>query len=119
MKQLYKLFLGVDATQVEVNPFGETPDGRGILMDCINRAARRVFSLLVFICLGVSLFLCSRTVLCFDAKIVFDDNASFRQEEIFAMRDTAEEASWCTRQQRGRKFSVSHSSPLFSGPARS
>ena len=29
MKQLYKLFLGVDAIQVEVNPFGETPDGRG------------------------------------------------------------------------------------------
>lgn len=29
MRQLYKLFMGVDAMQVEVNPFGETPDGRG------------------------------------------------------------------------------------------
>ena len=27
--KLYDLFCGVDATQVEINPFGETPDGRG------------------------------------------------------------------------------------------
>ena len=31
------------------------------------------------------------TVVCFDAKIGFDDNASFRQKDIFDMRDTAEE----------------------------
>ncbi len=30
-------------------------------------------------------------VVCFDAKINFDDNAQFRQQEIFAGRDTAEE----------------------------
>jgi hypothetical protein len=30
-------------------------------------------------------------VVCFDAKINFDDNAAFRQQEIFAMRDTTEE----------------------------
>ncbi|EAL70117.1 succinate-CoA ligase [Dictyostelium discoideum AX4] len=30
-------------------------------------------------------------VICMDAKINFDDNASFRQKEIFEMRDTAEE----------------------------
>ena len=29
IKRLYNLFIGVDATQVEVNPFGETPDGQG------------------------------------------------------------------------------------------
>lgn len=29
IKNLYQLFLAVDATQVEVNPFGETPDGEG------------------------------------------------------------------------------------------
>ncbi|XP_071479118.1 succinate--CoA ligase [GDP-forming] subunit beta, mitochondrial-like [Diadema antillarum] len=57
IKNLYKLFLGVDATQVEVNPFGETPDGR---------------------------------VVCFDAKINFDDNAEFRQKEVFAMDDQTE-----------------------------
>mgnify|MGYP001390802672 CR=1 FL=1 len=29
MERLYNLFLSVDATQVEINPFGLTPDGRG------------------------------------------------------------------------------------------
>ncbi|XP_043933899.1 succinate--CoA ligase [GDP-forming] subunit beta, mitochondrial isoform X2 [Protopterus annectens] len=57
IKKLYSLFLKVDATQVEVNPFGETPEGQ---------------------------------VVCFDAKINFDDNAEFRQKEIFAMDDTSE-----------------------------
>ncbi|XP_076468841.1 succinate--CoA ligase [GDP-forming] subunit beta, mitochondrial-like [Babylonia areolata] len=57
IKKLYELFLKVDATQVEINPFGETDDGR---------------------------------VVCFDAKINFDDNAEFRQKEIFAMDDMAE-----------------------------
>lgn len=58
MKQLYELFIGVDALQVEINPFAETPDG---------------------------------DVLCFDAKINFDDNAAFRQKDIFDQRDTTEE----------------------------
>lgn len=57
IKLLYKLFLKVDATQIEINPFGETPDGQ---------------------------------VVCFDAKMNFDDNAAFRQKEIFAMDDTSE-----------------------------
>ena len=29
-------------------------------------------------------------VVCFDAKINFDDNAEFRQKEIFALEDNAE-----------------------------
>jgi len=29
IQRLYGLFLKVDATQVEINPFGETPDGQG------------------------------------------------------------------------------------------
>ncbi|KAG0415248.1 hypothetical protein HPB47_007581 [Ixodes persulcatus] len=57
IKHLYNLFIKVDATQVEVNPFGETPDGR---------------------------------VVCFDAKINFDDNAAFRQKDIFAQEDVSE-----------------------------
>ena len=32
--KLYDLFCGVDATQVEINPFGETPDGRGTVVQC-------------------------------------------------------------------------------------
>lgn len=51
---LYNLFLKVDATQVEINPFGETDKGE---------------------------------VVCFDAKFNFDDNAEFRQKDIFAMDD--------------------------------
>lgn len=58
MEGLYNLFVNVDATQVEINPLGETPDGQ---------------------------------VVCFDAKINFDDNSEFRQKEIFSQRDTAEE----------------------------
>lgn len=58
MGKLYDLFLKVDATQVEVNPFGETPDGK---------------------------------VVSFDAKINFDDSASYRQEKIWNERDVAEE----------------------------
>ena len=57
IKKLYELFIGVDATQVEVNPFGLTDQNE---------------------------------VVCFDAKINFDDNAQFRQREIFAMEDTSE-----------------------------
>uniref|UniRef100_A0A3P9IYW2 Succinate--CoA ligase [GDP-forming] subunit beta, mitochondrial n=1 Tax=Oryzias latipes TaxID=8090 RepID=A0A3P9IYW2_ORYLA len=57
IKKLYDLFLKVDATQVEVNPLGETPQGQ---------------------------------VVCFDAKINFDDNAEFRQKAVFAMDDMTE-----------------------------
>ncbi|NWH63520.1 SUCB2 ligase, partial [Geococcyx californianus] len=57
IKKLYNLFLKIDATQIEVNPFGEMTEGQ---------------------------------VVCFDAKINFDDNAEFRQKEIFAMDDKSE-----------------------------
>ncbi|KAL9959399.1 hypothetical protein ACROYT_G032721 [Oculina patagonica] len=33
IKALYELFLKVDATQVEINPFGETPDGKVVCFD--------------------------------------------------------------------------------------
>uniref|UniRef100_A0A8C2EF44 Succinate-CoA ligase, GDP-forming, beta subunit n=1 Tax=Cyprinus carpio TaxID=7962 RepID=A0A8C2EF44_CYPCA len=36
------------------------------------------------------LFCCLSTVVCFDAKINFDDNAEFRQKAVFAMDDTTE-----------------------------
>jgi len=58
IEQLYNLFIEVDSTQVEINPFAVTPDGQ---------------------------------VVCFDAKIGFDDNASFRQKDIFAIGDTSED----------------------------
>lgn len=57
MAGLYELFLKTDATQVEINPFAETPEGE---------------------------------VYCVDAKINFDDNASFRQKAVFDMGDDSE-----------------------------
>jgi hypothetical protein len=60
---LYKLFVGTDATQVEINPLaeGSVPGG----------AAGLIFAV--------------------DAKLNFDDNASFRQAEIYAQRDKSME----------------------------
>lgn len=56
-KRVTILIFQVDAVQVEINPFVETPQG---------------------------------DVVSVDAKIGFDDNAKFRQQEIFAMEDTTE-----------------------------
>eukprot|EP01099_Mayorella_cantabrigiensis_P006969 TRINITY_DN59_c0_g1_i2.p2 TRINITY_DN59_c0_g1~~TRINITY_DN59_c0_g1_i2.p2 ORF type:complete len:225 (+),score=66.64 TRINITY_DN59_c0_g1_i2:696-1370(+) len=54
MQRIYDMFLAVDATLIEVNPFAETATGE---------------------------------VLCLDAKVNFDDNAGFRQKQIFAKKD--------------------------------
>ena len=104
IKRLYQLFCSVDATQVEINPFAETPEGRGEYC--------KITYLHYNICLQVSCCCCHSynliekiilkrnytvtysfvyAVLCFDAKINFDDNAEFRQKEIFAMEEVTEE----------------------------
>jgi succinyl-CoA synthetase beta subunit len=62
MEALYKLFIGTDATQVEINPLAEGKYSNE-----------------------------PETVFCVDAKLNFDDNASFRQKEIYAMRDKSME----------------------------
>jgi len=62
MEALYKLFIGSDATQVEINPLAEGKYSNE-----------------------------GETVFCVDAKLNFDDNASFRQKEIYAMRDKSME----------------------------
>lgn len=62
MENLFKLFLGTDATQVEINPLAEgkySSEGE--------------------------------TVFCVDAKLNFDDNAEFRQKDIYNMRDKSME----------------------------
>ena len=63
VQRLYKIFMSTDATQIEINPLSEVklPEGKG------------------------------STVMCMDAKFGFDDNAAFRQEEIFSWRDLAQE----------------------------
>lgn len=55
---LYDMFVGTDATQVEINPLIENEAGQAM---------------------------------CLDAKLNFDDNAKFRQGEIFKMRDPTQE----------------------------
>lgn len=55
--KLWKLFVKVDAVQIEINPLAETDDGK---------------------------------VISVDAKLNFDDNAQFRQKEIFDMEDASE-----------------------------
>jgi succinyl-CoA synthetase beta subunit len=61
---LYKLFIGTDATQVEINPLAVG---------------------------GVAGKPGSDTVFAVDAKLNFDDNAAFRQAPIYAMRDKSME----------------------------
>merc|ERR1712010_114763 len=61
IESLYNLFMDTDATQVEINPFAEggVPGGE------------------------------QDQIFCVDAKLNFDDNAEYRQKEVFAMRDTS------------------------------
>jgi len=60
--RLYKIFIEKDATMIEINPLAEIHNGDG-----------------------------GSTVMCMDAKFGFDDNAEFRQKDIFALRDTTQE----------------------------
>ncbi|XP_076247879.1 succinate--CoA ligase [GDP-forming] subunit beta, mitochondrial-like isoform X2 [Calliopsis andreniformis] len=57
LKNLWKLFVDIDALQVEINPLVETTD---------------------------------KEVIAVDAKIAFDDNAQFRQQDLFALEDNNE-----------------------------
>lgn len=57
LKNLWKLFVDIDALQVEINPLVQTKD---------------------------------KQVIAVDAKISFDDNAQFRQQDLFALEDTSE-----------------------------
>lgn len=54
LKNLWKLFVDIDALQVEINPLVETTDNQ---------------------------------VIAVDAKISFDDNAQFRQQDLFALEN--------------------------------
>lgn len=58
VRNMYKMFMDLDSTQVEINPFVLTKDGK---------------------------------IFCVDAKIGFDENAAYRQKDVFAMRDTSME----------------------------
>ncbi|KAJ3034602.1 hypothetical protein HK097_004461 [Rhizophlyctis rosea] len=60
--KLYKIFIEKDATMIEINPLAEVHQEGG-----------------------------GSTVMCMDAKFGFDDNADFRQKDIFKLRDTTQE----------------------------
>ena len=59
IKQLYSLFCKVDATQVEINPFGETPDGKGVYsiydIFSMGRASTYTQGFLVLLAIGFCL----------------------------------------------------------------
>lgn len=57
LKNLWNLFVDIDALQLEINPFVETTD---------------------------------KQVVAVDAKISFDDNAQFRQQDLFSLEDVTE-----------------------------
>ncbi|KAI9840303.1 MAG: Succinate--CoA ligase [ADP-forming] subunit beta, mitochondrial [Sclerophora amabilis] len=72
IKNLYKVFMEKDATQIEINPLSETSDHQ---------------------------------VLAMDAKLGFDDNAEFRQKEVFSWRDrTQEDADEVKAAEHGLNF---------------
>lgn len=50
-------------------------------------------------------FVASLTVVCFDAKINFDDNAEFRQSDVFAMDDKEETDP---REQMAAKYNLNY-----------
>ncbi|CCK72420.1 succinate--CoA ligase (GDP-forming) subunit beta KNAG_0K00520 [Huiozyma naganishii CBS 8797] len=62
--KLYKIFRERDATQIEINPLSEVTTSNG-----------------------------EHKAICMDAKFGFDDNAFFRQKEVFSWRDLTQEDS--------------------------
>lgn len=70
--KLYKLFIEKDATMIEINPLAE-----------IHHEGRE----------NEGIFINDSIVMCMDAKFGFDDNADFRQKDVFALRDTTQEDS--------------------------
>lgn len=77
---LFKLFNEKDATQVEINPLSESSDHQGKRWNKIKSVRKKE---------GNALYI----VLCMDAKLNFDDNASFRQQDVFSLRDFTQEDS--------------------------
>lgn len=104
IKRLYDLFLKVDATQVEVNPLGETPEGQGTLYHKKNAC------LSVWVCVSVCvwtwslsfsvyyLYLCSPLHVCFylllavlksrQACVIFQNSALLHEQAATLLSGT-------------------------------
>jgi succinyl-CoA synthetase beta subunit len=83
MLSLYKLFIAHDATQVPSSPFSLSLTHTHTLSLCLSFSQQVEINPMATATDG--------HVYCVDAKLNFDDNASFRQKDIFALRDTSME----------------------------
>ncbi|KAI4464546.1 succinyl-coa synthetase beta chain [Holotrichia oblita] len=72
---MYNLFISKDALLIEINPYAED-------------ANEKCMILFYFLILPTNLYI---LVFSLDAKVRFDDNAAFRQKEIFSLRDWSQE----------------------------
>lgn len=75
-QRLYKIFKEKDATQIEINPMAETSDGH--VLWWVDKSSTKSNKLIFEIC-------------SMDAKFGFDDNAEFRQQDIYSLRDISQE----------------------------
>lgn len=90
---LYRIFKDKDATQIEINPMALTTDGE-VLWYVLHWEKNQIRILIS------TFYYCSM-----DAKFGFDDNAEFRQKDIFALRDiTQEEPSEVEAQKANLNF---------------
>ena len=84
---VYNLFIEKDATLIEINPFAEDSHG-----ECRFRAfyVAVIYDMYFFKGLKGCQLIFS-LVFCLDAKLKFDDNAGFRQRDVFDQRDISQE----------------------------
>ena len=100
IRNLYKMFCEIDATMVEINPLIETKEvpALSLLILFLAQSAFIVHSMHPFyiflstVSFAYFLFVVTQGELLFaDAKVNIDDNASFRQEGVFALKDPTQE----------------------------
>jgi len=80
--KLYDLFLEKDALLIEVNPYAESISTGGCMLNIFifNNIFNKLKSYIAFF-----------VDFCLDAKFRFDDNAEYRQKDLFALRDWSQE----------------------------
>jgi len=77
IQKMYEFFIKSDCTLLEINPMAEDSNGQGkgrlLLVDTAGHCRL------------------SYSVFCMDCKMNFDDNAEYRQPDIFKLRDWGQE----------------------------
>lgn len=87
--KLYELFLQKDALLIEVNPYAESISTGGCKCIFLHRINTNSLSVELKTNFYYSYIFFSD--FCLDAKFRFDDNAEFRQKDLFALRDWSQE----------------------------